>query len=855
MAARDITEGRSARSIAIELGINSETTLWQNKSESYDTAIGGLPFYYGIGLDRPYYRQTLAYKKDQFDSSTEPGEQSLTGWWLRSQSSFHCGTGIKYYDPSAGEVVANRFADSKGVDVWTKGQVSLLKKVNQVHTVLYPPATNKRTQQWARSIQWIDSANLKHDGVLLTDGYDVDKIYPTITMNIVQAQLTSNVVTLFSEATHGLQIGMQVSVSGVGAPYDGEFRVTAISGERGFSYAVTNADITLAYVTGTATSSVIHFIDYNSGADAPVYAICDDGTYAYWITNTSTKKTVYKKPLTGDSSNTADVVKILDEVGVVTNATMEYVKDRLVICANNKVYESSTSPATTTWPTAVYTHPASTHVYTSITASGPAIYIAGYNGIQSTIVKFTLSTTGVMPTLASALIAAELPVGEIVHKIFYYLGYMMIGTDKGIRVAAVSDADGSLSYGPLIVETNTPCYDFAARDKYVWCAASAGTDAGVIRIDLGTEIEQLVFAYANDSYTPDFNIYSGVTTTTVTNVEISKSYTYNTDRPYHHTTGCAFAGNTNQLLFTVAATELGGIIIEKEIKSNVGRIATSKPHGIQYGEEFSIEGVDSTFNSASGIKYISIPNPDVVFYVGWPPDYSKTLYFALVASNVAATAVSSSSALVKIYGTNYVEDTTELMPYGYLTTGKIRFNTLEPKHFERVLGRGEYDFGSMAIKTVDKDGTEYDVITYEPTFGSPEGVTSKPSTAQEYLAYKFELSPDTTSLDKGPVLKGYQVKALIATKRQRDIQFPVFCYDNETDKNGVTVGYEGRAMDRIRALETVEETGDVLIWQDFTTKETREVQIDSIQFTRMTPPEKRFSGFGGVIQVRMHTIS
>jgi hypothetical protein len=76
--------------------------------------------------------------------------------------------------------------------------------------------------------------------------------------------------------------------------------------------------------------TVTHFIDYATGTDAPVYAICDDGTFAYWITNTATKKTVYKKPLTGTSASTADVTKMFDEVGVVANATMEYVKERIV---------------------------------------------------------------------------------------------------------------------------------------------------------------------------------------------------------------------------------------------------------------------------------------------------------------------------------------------------------------------------------------------------------------------------------------------------------------------------------------------------------------------------------------------
>ncbi len=283
------------------------------------------------------------------------------------------------------------------------------------------------------------------------------------------------------------------------------------------------------------SGTVVDFIDYNSGTDDKVYAICDDGTDAYWVTNDtgpSGKLEVNRKPLTGNSSTSATVMFTANGI-TVTNAVMEFVKERIVMCANNSVYEFST--AASSLPAAVYTHPATTHIYTSITASGPAIYISGYNGIQSTIQKFTLSTAGAMPTLTSAVVAAELPVGERVFRIFYYLGYMAIGTNKGIRIATVNDQDGSITYGPIIVEATQPCYDFAARDHYIWCATSVDGEPGVIRIDLSTEISPLVFAYANDIY------YGGVTG--------------------HQTTGCAFLGDTNRLAYcTTYASSANGYV-------------------------------------------------------------------------------------------------------------------------------------------------------------------------------------------------------------------------------------------------------------------------------------------------------
>jgi len=659
VAGRDITEGRSTRAIAVDVGVVATDSIWQNTDIAYDTALGGMPFIYAISDTKPYIRQTAPFRKEQFDNQTEPGEQSLTGWWLRSQSSFHEGTGITFYDPGLipGEGTS-RFADSKGVNVWTEGEVTLLKESTQGHETTGPIASNGRSNQHMRSIQWSGT-----NGVLVLDEYDVDKI--------------------------------------------------------------------------DTAGNVTHFVDYNSGTDDKVFAICDDGTTAYWVTNDTGpagKLEVNKKVLTGDSSTSATVM--FTAVGItVTNAVMEFVKERIVMCANEKVYEFST--AASSLPTAIYTHPSTTHVYTSITASGPAIYIAGYNGIQSTIQKFTLNSSGVMPTLTSAVVAAELPVGEIVHRIFYYLGYMAIGTSKGIRIATINDQDGSITYGPLIVETTQPCYDFSARDHFIWCATGVDGEPGVIRIDLSTELSPLVFAYANDLY------YSGVSG--------------------HSTTACAFLGTTNRLAY-------------------------------------------STTYASSANGYI------------------------------------------------YSESASTLITNGYLQTGYIRYNTLEPKNFKRLLGRGEFTYGSMTLETVDADGTEFDIVSYDSSVDPVEVTTSQPAGAQEYLAYKFILYRDGTDNTKGPTFKGYQAKATIATPRQRVIKFPVFCYDIETDKYNVMVGYEGRANDRIGQLESIEENGDIVTWQDLQTGENRQVVIEQITFTRMTPPDRGFSGYGGTLDILIRTV-
>jgi hypothetical protein len=113
---------------------------------------------------------------------------------------------------------------------------------------------------------------------------------------------------------------------------------------------------------------------------------------------------------------------------------------------------------------------------------------------------------------------------------------------------------------------------------------------------------------------------------------------------------------------------------------------------------------------------------------------------------------------------------------------------------------------------------------------------------------------DGTDATKGPIMKGYQAKATIATPRQRVMRFPVYCYDVETDRYNVQVGYEGRAFDRIAQLESVEENGDVVTWQDLTTGESRQAVIEQISFTRLTPPDRGFTGYGGVIDITIRTV-
>ena len=728
----DITEG-----LPYTLSNPAGSTTYSATGEAYDIAINGLPFFLNSGDDTPYRRVTAQYRKQQIDQTREPGEQTLTGWWLRSQSSFHFGQGIKYFEPAQDESLRFQYTESKGIDVWTKGQATLILDTDQTHITETALLSYNRPGQHLRSIEWTKSSNT-YGGCLMLDGFDIDKVYPTITASVTNKALTSNVATLTTAAAHGLCVGMQITVAGVDATFNGDYKVATVPSTTTFTYAKTASNVNSTPVSpaGSVTSSVIHFQDYASVGAYKVYAYCDDGVYAYWIAlidDAGTDKTAMYKKLLNDDADTAATEMFKTTSIVVNKATMEFTKERIVATINNKVFEISTTASSL--PTAVYTHPVDDFYYTSITSSGAAIYCAGFSGSQSNIQKFTLQSTGAMPTLTSAITAAEMPSGELIYKIYYYLGYMLIGTSKGVRVAAVSD-DGSLAYGPLLFESEQPVYDFAARDRYVWAATNVDGFPGTTRIDLGTQLGTLIFPYAWDTY------YNGTTG--------------------RYTTACAFINGTDRLAFTTNYTSTSGHV--------------------------------------------------------------------------------------------YIESDTRLVSEGYLQTGFVRYNTTENKIFKIIFPRFDSTNGGLAIRSVDSTSTEYLIGNFAQQGVIQEVNINYPVGPQEYLGFKFTMTRSSTDNTKGPLFTGYQLKALPAVPRQRLIQYPLLCFDRESDKFGVMVGYEGRAYDRMEQLETVENAGDTIRVEDFRTGESYLGLIEEMDFINRTPTDKRFSGFGGLLVVTIRSV-
>ena len=102
----------------------------------WDCQFGSLPFLYAFSDENPLIRETAQFRRERIDTATNPGEQSLdSGYWNRSQESWHYGAGLRTAEPLEIEAqeVRFRYKESGGVNPWTAGELTLLNDTELIH--------------------------------------------------------------------------------------------------------------------------------------------------------------------------------------------------------------------------------------------------------------------------------------------------------------------------------------------------------------------------------------------------------------------------------------------------------------------------------------------------------------------------------------------------------------------------------------------------------------------------------------------------------------------------------------------------------------------------------------------------
>lgn len=97
----------------------------------FPVAVGGLPFELDDKEETEFKLETIRMLRPQSDDGDVVSEKSLNpeALWRRSLDSFHKGAGQTHFDRE--DSVQSKFLSSKGLDVWTEGQTTLLPTVDE----------------------------------------------------------------------------------------------------------------------------------------------------------------------------------------------------------------------------------------------------------------------------------------------------------------------------------------------------------------------------------------------------------------------------------------------------------------------------------------------------------------------------------------------------------------------------------------------------------------------------------------------------------------------------------------------------------------------------------------------------
>lgn len=207
---------------------------------------------------------------------------------------------------------------------------------------------------------------------------------------------------------------------------------------------------------------------------------------------------------------------------------------------------------------------------------------------------------------------------------------------------------------------------------------------------------------------------------------------------------------------------------------------------------------------------------------------------------------------------SYLESASVLEASGYLKSGRIRYNTLEPKIFKFVTVKTPSSLmGSVAVSVIDPGGADTSIITVSEgsSLAIQDVILAAPATAAEWIQLKLSLTRSASDTTQGGEVNGWQLKAMPGSVRQRVLTIPLLCFDKEATRSGAMVGREGRTLARLEAFEQLFARGDAVSFQDLKNASSVLVVIDDYRFEQSAQPGTNLSNWGGVLWVELRTIA
>lgn len=823
---------------------------WNNNGDiMYDKAIAGIPFLDGTrgnGFNDPqgYRRETSDYKKTQIDQTTEPGEQSLQGFWYRSQSSFHLGAGTQFFNPVTDPTADNRFQDSCGINVFTQGQAKLLHGADTVHA-----ATNGDNFAVGYSISGVD-------GVLHADGTNLTLVNAsggTVSLNtlLTAAGNSTNILGLCSDGG----AFYLVSASGVfRGLFDGSQIVKIYLVPTGLTTPVrgnifyVKQQLVIAYnntlylgVTMPLTTTVLNSTDnppnagtgnngdyyftttenlFLTGAIPPAASTGNNGDYYY---NTATQSIYGPKT----SGAWPDAKPVLTGLGAPATSL-----------GNNADYYYNTTDSTLYGPKANGVWPAGGFVSgnTIVTLYGPKA-----NGAWKTS---TLIITGTATPPAAGTGAN----GQ------YYFN-LSTNTLYGPKTAGAwltgAPYVSSLVGNTYSIPSVTPFPFTQPQTNWTWTGAVDGP--GNMFFSGYSGDQSYIYKITFDERTAAFTYPASVAELPRGEVTLALSL---------------YLG-TYLVLGTNLGVRVGIININGTL--DLGALSVNSNTSVAallcYGDYVWTGGAKATKSDASTkiglfkLDLTRVLNANLRTFPYQRDIYAESINYPVsgtipLVQSICNIGYSGRTAYT-VQGVGLVfENATNFVANGWLDTGRIRMDTGEAKIFQSIKVSNFTNYGTINVAWRDEAENSYSLYSWNTQTYKSADTLGSDGQPRDWVTYRFTLSPYAGHTDISPVLIGYTARSFPSGVKQRTIMVPLVYFPKETDSNGKSNYKHEDGLGQLRALEVVERTGALVLYQDFGIGEERLVVIESMVFLQNSINESRKekANPGGILVVTLRAV-
>jgi hypothetical protein len=823
----------------------------------YDVLIGGHGFRLATDTQFPYDRTTEPTTTHRYDSSLEPGEQSLSPIpWVKAQSSFHAGAGqanleqgFTAFQYQAEQVEHIRYDMSQGVDVWTPHQVTRLPD-----TAFFNFGFTSSTMITA-TVAGVDYAIIGGAGGL----------YQAAWLAGPDAAPTVTAIDL-SGATYGGAANCTVSsLATDGVNYYGVIQLTVVG---------STPSILAFVVTGQIASAAAPVAIYDCPGTTGHTALTNLCTNPNFESNTT--------GWTARSTGSGHPVTIAQSTAQFHGGS----QSGLVTSTGSSSFREG--PLYTFNTVSGQTYTASAYVWVSASSPSVLCFQVGGSGTSGTSTTGTGAWQRVSVTITATASTSSVCFGFIptATALTFYVDDVLITAGSAVN----SYFDGSTAPDSNYV------YSWSGTANASTSVATPNNPSAASGI-VGWAKERLIACIANKLYELPINGVAAHTALPVakyTHPNISWTFSSISDGPTAILASGQSGGQASILQFVLDTS--GGT----PVLSGGASIATFPPGELVFSLQSYLatylaigtsRGIRmGTFDTYTGaLKYgplvvtttspvLDVAGRDRFIYGSYSnqqPD-GKTGLFRLDLTMIVdaggrnawapdlrppTTAPTGRGLVTGVGVLPAANRVLFITPEGihvegngpgsdgdaWIRTSRIRYDTAENKLFKMGRIHGTLDVANIQVSAIIPFGT---TTTSVGTFGFlPDGDPGEfrlPSGLNEWIQLQFDL------IGAPCVLNSYQVKAIPAPVRQHLVTMTLNCFRNETDRYGLAVSDPEIPRQRYLNLRDLESSGMEFRYIEFTNNGpvVELAVIDQLSYRSFSRPTID-DDFGGYITVRL----